>query len=188
MAGEKCFTATADGLLRELVTPCWIGQAFDPKTPSSTHPKLQEFTAIWDTGATNSVISPSIVTACGLKPIGMTQIHTAGGMWSTEQYLVNIRLPNNVGFPNVRVTNQPLLGTPILIGMDIIGRGDFVVTNKDGKTTFSYRWPSSERIDFIPDAKKGSKSTPLPQTVGRNSRCPCNSGKKYKNCCGKGVR
>jgi preprotein translocase subunit SecA len=23
------------------------------------------------------------------------------------------------------------------------------------------------------------------KTVGRNDQCPCGSGKKYKNCCGK---
>lgn len=25
-----------------------------------------------------------------------------------------------------------------------------------------------------------------PQTVSRNSRCPCGSGKRYRNCCQKG--
>jgi predicted aspartyl protease len=180
MAGEKSFTAAANGRMRELVTPCWIAPAFDPTTPKHTHPKMQEFRAIWDTGATNSVISQKIVTDCALKPIGMTLVHTANGTCTAEQYLVNIRLPNRVAFQDVRVTNQPLVGTPILIGMDIIGMGDFAVTHKDGKTVFSYRWPSAERIDFV-------KSSPriIPGSVpGRNSRCPCGSGKKFKRCCG----
>jgi hypothetical protein len=34
---------------------------------------------------------------------------------TAEQYLVNIRLPNGVSFQDVRVTNQPLVGTPVLI-------------------------------------------------------------------------
>ncbi|MBR6997252.1 MAG: SEC-C domain-containing protein [Prevotella sp.] len=25
-----------------------------------------------------------------------------------------------------------------------------------------------------------------PKTPGRNEPCPCGSGKKYKNCCGRG--
>src|SRR4051794_12478823 len=137
MAGEQTFTATANGRLRELVTQCWIAPAFDPKGDPSTHRQFLAFKAIWDTGATNSVISPQIVAACALAPIGMTQVHTANGTCAAEQYSVNIRLPNGVAFQAVRVTNQPLITTQILIGMDIIGMGDFAVTHKDGKTTFS---------------------------------------------------
>ncbi len=37
----------------------------------------------------------------------------------------------------------------MLIGMDIIGAGDFAVTNKDGKTVMTYRYPSSKCIDFV---------------------------------------
>ncbi len=36
----------------------------------------------------------------------------------------------------------------VLIGMDVIGLGDFSITNKDGKTTFSFREPSMEEIDY----------------------------------------
>ncbi|HYJ05441.1 MAG TPA: SEC-C metal-binding domain-containing protein [Chthoniobacterales bacterium] len=143
---------------------------------------MREFQAIWDTGATNSVISPAVVAACGLKPIGMTQVHTSNATCLAEQYIVDIYLPNKVVFQNVRVTNQKLTGTPMLIGMDIIGLGDFAVTNKGGKTTFSYRWPSGERIDFV------KQSPHVDHTVGpgRNSPCPCGSGKKYKRCHGQG--
>jgi predicted aspartyl protease len=178
---SQSFTATADARRRELVTPCKISAAFDPAGPKP-HRELFDFTAIWDTGATNSVISPSVVTACGLKPIGMTEVHTANGTCKAEQYSVNIYLPNRVAFQSVRVTNQPLVGTPVLIGMDIIGMGDFAVTHMDGKTMFSYRWPSLERIDFVEQKQKPVVSASGP---GRNSPCPCGSGRKYKRCCGK---
>ncbi len=37
------------------------------------------------------------------------------------------------------------------------------------------------------DGKEGTKSKPkrVDKKVGRNDSCPCGSGKKYKNCCGK---
>jgi uncharacterized protein YecA (UPF0149 family) len=63
--------------------------------------------------------------------------------------------------------------------MDIIGMGDFAVTNKDRKTTFSYRWPSGERIDFV----KHAPTVVTTGVPGRNSLCPCGSGKKFKRCC-----
>jgi uncharacterized protein YchJ len=85
------------------------------------------------------------------------------------------------------VTEGTISGGDVLIGMDIITRGDFAVTNSDGRTTFSYRWPSTKRIDFVKEIKQGKE--PLPprasRKVGRNDPCPCGSGKKFKNCCGK---
>ena len=39
--------------------------------------------------------------------------------------------------------------------------------------------------------KKGKKAPPkgvparTEQKIGRNKKCPCGSGKKYKNCCGR---
>jgi len=90
--------------------------------------------------------------------------------------LIDVRLPNNVVFNHLRVTSGDLgAGGPnMLIGMDIIGHGDFAVTSLGGNTTFSFRLPSMERIDFLQSVKK---------SVGRNDPCPCGSGKKLKQCC-----
>ena len=75
-----------------------------------------------------------------------------------------------------QVTNGDLL-----IGMDITSTGDLVITNFKGKTCLSFRTPSLEEIDFVqnPEARFA-----VPE-VGRNSPCPCGSGKKYKACHGK---
>jgi len=96
--------------------------------------------------------------------------------------MVSIFLPNHVVVPEVTVSECNLLGSDVLIGMDIIGNGDFAVTNLDGKTVFSFRLPSRERIDFV---KRPAPSGPAAnsQVVGRNDPCPCGSGKKYKHCC-----
>ena len=82
--------------------------------------------------------------------------------------------------------------------MDIIGTGDFAVTNLDGKTVFTFRIPSAERIDFVKEIRDGKTRGELPVTeikdgklsgklpkVGRNDPCPCGSGKKYKRCHGR---
>ena len=37
----------------------------------------------------------------------------------------------------------------VLIGMDIITQGDFAVTNRCGRTKFSFRFPSQADIDFV---------------------------------------
>ena len=36
----------------------------------------------------------------------------------------------------------------VLIGMDVIGTGDFAVTHADGRTCMSFQMPSRRRIHF----------------------------------------
>jgi len=148
-----CFTThSAGGLLRELRNDCYISEAFDP-SGAQPHPTPQKFLALWDTGATHTVITQKVVDACGLKPIGFTKTHGVGGVHDTEVYLINIVLPNKVIFPGLQVIRGDLM-VDVLIGMDIIGAGDFAVTNAAGKTVFSYRYPSSEHIDFVQQLNK----------------------------------
>lgn len=111
-------------------------------------PPLIPFTAIWDTGATNSAITQNVVDACGLVATGIAQVHGVSGSSQVETYLVNLGLPDKVIFYGVRVTKAQLPGADILIGMDIIVRGDFAVTNFNGATKFSFRVPSMASIDY----------------------------------------
>jgi predicted aspartyl protease len=172
------FTSKANGRAKSLLSSVHVCPAYDPAT-STTHPKHNGYTAIWDTGATGSVITSKVVQDCDLKPIRVAKVHGVHGANQSNVYLVNIALPNNVqviGVPVTEATN--LLGADVLIGMDIITRGDFAITHSDGKTTFSFRIPSIKEIDFVKEAESAFPS------VGRNDPCPCGSGKKFKKCCG----
>lgn len=142
--------------------------------------------AIWDTGATGTVITRRMVQAAGLQPISMTMTHGVHGEQMANVFLVALRLPSEVVFQRLRVTEGVLgPGVDILIGMDVIGMGDFALTNVGGKTTFSFRLPSMERIDFgaRPQPKPAPHVNDQPKP-GRNDPCPCGSGKKYKHCHG----
>jgi len=70
--------------------------------------------------------------------------------------------------PNVRAALGELIGTDVLIGMNIINQGDFAVTNKDGKTVFSFRLPSVECLDFVdkPFKTKPIKTIPSRKRFG----------------------
>ena len=138
-------------MLRAIVSACSVSAAFDPTLNVGVpHPPFSDFMAIWDTGATATVITQKVVDACGLKPTGMTQAQTAGELRTVETYLVNIRLPHGVGFQEVAVTKMDLgVSADILIGMDIITMGDFSITNKDSVTIFSFRTPSQHHVDFV---------------------------------------
>ena len=172
---SSSFTIDYHSHVRVLRTEVLISPAFDPakeKTPS-----LKKIVAILDTGASNTVISTNIVKKYALMPINVVKTYTASGERLSNVYLIWVGLPNYIAFPMLKVTDGDLpTGDDMLIGMDIIGAGDFAVTNKDNNTIATYRYPSITRIDFV----KGSKHPP----VKRNDPCPCGSGVKYKKCCG----
>lgn len=173
------------GRANVLRSDTFVSQAFDPALITNP-PKPCACQAIWDTGATSTCISKKIVNECALKPIGMAETHTANGVRRSPVYFVNIMLPNKVRIPNLRVVETIIHGADVLIGMDIIGHGDFAISCRDGKTVFTFRLPSMACIDFVAESKSAQEPVRNDQAkISRNSSCPCGSGKKYKKCCGK---
>ena len=142
------FTTTSPVKLWELTNECGVSRGWNPES-DGPRPAIGRFMALWDTGATESVISQAVVDTCGLTPIGMVQVSHVAGVSSLEVYVVNIILPNDVEFPLLSVTKGSFVDVDVLVGMDIIGEGDFAVTNQNGRTKFTYRWPSVEDIDFV---------------------------------------
>lgn len=143
------FTTSYNGLSNVLINEVNITKAYDPSNPPENI-IYKKFNAIWDTGATSTVVTENVVNECGLIPTGMTKVYTAGGENLTNTYYVNILLANKVEVYQVKVTEGKICGEAnVLIGMDIINRDDFAVSNNDGKTVFSFRIPSVECIDFV---------------------------------------
>ncbi len=185
----KSFSLVADGILDCIQTDVHIGSAIHAGHSLS----LKKYRAIWDTGATGSVITQKVVDEGGYKPTGMVVCHGVQGEHTTETFLVSIGLPNGVGFNSIRVTKGILMGdVDVLIGMDIIIQGDLALTHYNGKTCFSFRYPSLEKIDFVKTAPPGMTIDPKPAPVRppekypgtpRNALCPCGSGEKFKKCC-----
>lgn len=150
----RAFSVPYNGIARALISSVRIGSPIPEPSKITKEIRIEDYTtsdfqAIWDTGATGTVITQSVADTCGLQPIGRTKVHTVGGEKESLVYLASVFLPNNIGITPITVTVGELGGDcDVLIGMDIISKGDFAVTNKDGKTLFSFRMPSTERIDF----------------------------------------
>ncbi|MDR3046300.1 MAG: SEC-C domain-containing protein [Bacteroidales bacterium] len=139
--------------------------------------------ALWDTGATNCVITKNTAQLLCLEPIGFTKVIHAGGDSIFNEYLINLHLPNKIDIPNIKVTECSDTSGQfgVIIGMEVITLGDFALTNVKGISTFSYRIPSIATINYVSD-NKIMKENQLKQ-IGRNKKCPCGSGKKAKDCC-----
>ena len=132
-------------------TRCMISDAWEPGS-DEPHPPMLEFTALWDTGATGGVISQTVVDACELQATGTRTMHHAqGSTRGVSAYTINIELPNDLEFQALPVILGDLPGYDVLIGMDIIGLGDFAITHPEGDTKFSFRIPSQADIDFARD-------------------------------------
>lgn len=97
--------------------------------------------------------------ACGLISTGREKVSGVHGVSEVDTYLVNIALPNEVGFVGIRVAIGDLGDdADVLIGMNIINLGDFAVTNLNGKTKMSFRVPSEADIDFVVETNRKNLS------------------------------
>lgn len=135
------FTTKNNGLAKSLRNEATI--SFNGK--SITIP------ALWDTGATISCISMDVVSKLALVPTGKNIISTPSGKKEVGTYLLDINLPNNVKITDHTVCDSDIgaQGLGMLIGMDIIGMGDFAVSNFNGTTVFSFRLPSKQTTDYV---------------------------------------
>lgn len=183
------FTSISQGgILRELITNIGVTLPYVPEAYKDKQIKIYETKALWDTGATNSVITKQTAIDLQLKPVSIVNVQHAGGISQQNAYIVNIFLPNNIIIPNVKVTECADTNGKfgVIIGMDIICIGDFAITNEGGKTMFSLMLPSYKAIDFVAQANELNKPQPIvaQPVLGRNDMCHCGSGKKFKHCHG----
>jgi len=146
MTPFQAFTEKSDKIESQLITKCYVS---DPIL--EWHPDLffTEFRGLWDTGATRTSISNRVATLLKLIPIRQTTIFHATGQSIVNVYDISIVLPNDILFPFKTVSEGKFSGFDVLIGMDIISQGDFSISNVNGKTTFSFRTPPFQEIDFV---------------------------------------
>ena len=139
----------------------------------------REIKALWDTGANITILNNELVKKLNPQPTGDGYLATISDeAVPSQKYKINLFLPGNIEFPNIEVINGETKGCDVLIGMDIISQGDFIISNYNGKTSFIFHLPSIGKFIYEP---------PKIDKVGRNEPCPCGSGKKYKHCCGRNI-
>lgn len=143
-ARNNAFTLIAPKILDSIITDVEIIISLGVLPPIKYKTK-----GMWDTGATMTGISRSLVEKLGLVSIGNGSVSTPNGERYVDAYCIDLMLPNDVSIPNlVTMCIDTKQGTDLLIGMDVISQGDFSITNANGKTYFSFRIPSIENNDY----------------------------------------
>lgn len=76
----------------------------------------------------------------------------------SPEFLVNLFLPNGDSFEGIStLVGNNLADDEFIIGMSIINKGDFAITNVNNKTTMSFRSPSVARINFKKEYEKAKE-------------------------------
>lgn len=105
--------------------------------------------SLWDTGASVTLISARVAKVLELTSIGKSGVSGYNeGVDVKDTYCVHVGLPTGDIITNIMAMEFDSDEYDVVIGMDIICKGDLAVTNQDEKTTFSFRIPSEEEIDF----------------------------------------
>lgn len=177
----RALTLKANGKIDRLITDIEVCAAYDPKNPPNQVPARVATKALWDTGASRSVLTTDFVKQLGLISTGTIEVHHGDGSSIRNTYVVNFFLPNGVGVIGITATEFPASHSHFccLVGMDVISHGDFSVTNYGGHTWMSFRTPSNAAIDYVVEADKITFGN-----MGRNEPCFCGSGQKFKKCHG----
>lgn len=180
MSHKNAITINGNGILRTLISDVGISLPFIGKPEEQKELIIKNYKGIWDTGATGSVITKKVATELGLPITGQKEVHTATKSELKNTYLVNIYIPEKVIFQGIEVTEGVLYGEiEMLIGMDIITSGDFVITHNQGKTKMSFGIPSIRSYDFV------QKINEKNEIINKKRICDCGSKKRYIYCHGK---
>ena len=148
---EYSYTKRYPEIVSAVITPCAISASWDP-LEEKPEPVAMRYQCLWDTGATISAVTKRVANDLGLTTEALIPIQHAGGVSvDVPQHYVNLLLPGGMLIVGRPVAQLPLANFDVIVGMDIISRGDFAVSNYDGKTTFTFRIPSAEELDFAAD-------------------------------------
>lgn len=76
------FSISSPVTSHELANQCEVSLGREPEGLDTSGLLREPFIALWNTGATNCVISQIVVDACGLIPVGFTEVfHIDGCYW-----------------------------------------------------------------------------------------------------------
>ena len=141
------FTKHFDSNVLRIITECQVVIPYDPFRLPAESENLLTYSALWDTGATITCVSSRVVADLRLIPLCNTNLALASGSMETEEYAVDLILPNGLRFPSVRVVRTEG-SDDVTIGMDLISQLDFAITHPEGKTLFSFQTSSQTSVDF----------------------------------------
>lgn len=119
------------------------GKALESYVAVGGESSMMAVNALWDTGSTESLLSEKIVKM--IEPIlkNKSKYVTRDVVIECETYAVSLSLSDEITFRDVLMKKADLSdkNVDIIIGMDIISRGDFEIRNYNNLVEFAFRIP-----------------------------------------------
>ena len=112
----------------------WVSRSLQEvlRKKGQSIPDPVKVTAMIDTGASGTVVNPSVIQALGIQPVGVTAIKTPSTTAPVlcHQYELAVLFPNNVVIDSCIAVEAPLQGQHIkcLIGRNILAHGVLIYT------------------------------------------------------------
>lgn len=139
---HQAFKESYGGLVDRLPTTVSVSSSLE-------NTKKKDFSAIWDTGAQLTAVSPDVVKALNLVPVDSWEVYGVNGKVLLPVVIVDIMLPNKYKMQKVYAAVAAIGGGDVLLGMNAITLGDFLITNKNKQTELSFTVPPlEERLDL----------------------------------------
>ena len=190
MEQSRSFTIQSDNILPSIQLQVGL-IATPPDGKEAPIESVAQFVAIINTAVVQSRIAKHIVARLGLEPLDQVPGIGKTGLEEDPRFQVDLYLPNQIRFTPMIMGSYDSLTQPFdcIIGMDILRFGDLSLSHVDGRTMFSFRVPSIAGVDYVKEHESQMRREPSHKVstvmTSREQPCPCGSGKKYKNCCGK---
>lgn len=135
------FEYEADGNTSEIATPVYLRK-------NNTTPEVQ-CKAVWDTGATGSMISASTAKKLTLSPCGISQISGVHGVQNAKCYHVDLVFGNGFCIPKIKVAEaSDTGGFELLVGMDVISKGILLIDGSEGELSVRFMYPTEDQPSF----------------------------------------
>lgn len=142
------FTKKFNSIVDNVISSCTIYPGVDFSKENKITKTFKTDKAVWDTGATETMITTDIVKELGLKPFDQIQVSGFHGIETTSVYLIHIGLPTGDAIIDIEAMECQSEDYDVIIGMDVISQGDFAFTNANNESVFSFRLSAKEHIEL----------------------------------------
>ncbi len=120
---------------------------YTPGKPLPASPYITD-NALWDTGASLSAISRKLIDVLHLEPYSKAMVSSLHEVKLEDTYLVHLLLPTTDTILDVECTKAHTDDYDFVCGMNVIGYGDFFVSNFEDKTSVAIRIPSEKMVQL----------------------------------------
>lgn len=100
----------------------------------------KELTALIDTGSSTCCIDKNLAKSLDFTTLGTVKTGTAAGIIPSNIHTVNIVLPEGIRFDNEELLEVDT-GIDFIIGLNLLKKGDFMLSHYDGSLIFSFKIP-----------------------------------------------